>query len=186
MNKPTTKAITFLFIGFLFVTGVAAQDTKTGANPPCPPTAKPAQPVINPRGAGIGVPTGAGVGAANGTGIGAANGTGIGASTAAGSGLGRIGVGSDTPEISVRTLVGIQAITRARASRQTGAAAGTGIGAATGTGVGTAPATPAETTPPVAPEKVLRTYIKEMDGSCYYVTNDGEKAYVAPKKCELY
>lgn len=177
MNKQISRSISLIavvFVGFLFVTGIAAQSTRSRPEPPCPPAVKTPPPAA-PRGAGVGAATGTGIGAANGTGIGAANGRGIG--TAEPVQAQTVIAGPNMRELWFRTLSATQPASRTRASDQTGTAAGSGVGTAT--------ATPTETTPPPA-QKVMRTYIKEMDGTCYYVTNDGSKKFVAAKKCELY
>ncbi|MEP6788821.1 MAG: hypothetical protein ABJB40_10350 [Acidobacteriota bacterium] len=180
----STSLIAVLFGGSLFVLGVAAQSTRTRPEPPCPPAVKTPAPAA-PRGAGVGAANGTGIGAANGTGIGGANGTGIGTATVGGSGQGRtIIAGPDMRELWVRTLSAVRSSPGSHLTSQTETVAGSELTAQASDPA--APAAAPTATTPLATEKVTRTYIKEMDGTCYYVTNDGSKKFVAAKKCEMY
>lgn len=102
--------------------------------------------------------TGTGVSGATGTGVGGATGAGAGAAT--GNGVGApSGSAMGTPN-----------------QNATGGATGSGTGTNTGSSTGL------DTARPVLP----RTYIKEMNGRCYYVTTMGAKRYVARRQCALY
>jgi len=127
-----------------------------------------ASPVGGATGAGVGTGTGTGTGSASGSGIGSPSGsvtaspTGNAAGQANGSGAGTAnGGGTGT-------------------SAGSGSGTGAGIGSGTGNGTGTAVGSTTTTT------SSERTYIKELNGRCYYVTPQGTKQFVARSNCSLY
>ncbi len=184
----------FVVVGLGCVVGVSAQDKRTTTTPSA--KQKPAKKttgtgtgtatgagVGNGTGAGTGVGTGAGVGTANGSGIGAANGTGIGAAN--GTGIGTpSGNGMGTPSgegLGVRRVIII------------GSSSGDVVGSPmptdplTGTVDGTTTTVPAASVKTDQKPVVLpRTYIKDSDSRCYYVTITGSKHFVARANCSLY
>lgn len=117
---------------------------------------------------------GSGVGSVTGSGLGTATGTGIGRVTGSGTGT------------SARSLIVTPAGRSAGSSTgnatgtQSGSATGTGNGNGTGSSSGGGTGTGTDT--PV----ITRTYIKELNGRCYFVTPQGLKHYVERRRCALY
>jgi hypothetical protein len=168
-NWFTWNTIGGAFLMLALAIGAAAQTKKTAA------PAAPGSGVGGSNGSGVGGTTGVGTGTATGSGTGTPSGSvvappsGNATGQAGGAGIGSISGGG----------TGSASGTGTGASRGAGTGSGKGSGTGSGTGAGTGTNTGASTGGTAA----RRTYIKEMNGRCYYVTAQGAKRYVARSNC---
>jgi hypothetical protein len=176
---------TFLVLALLVlvagtVTEVAGQTKKTRPAPAAP-VKQPAGTVSH--GSGVGGGTGSGVGGTTGTGTGTVNGSGIGTPSGSSTAVPNGNAAGQPTGNGAGTITGIGIGTGS--GKGTGASSGEGTGAATGNAIGanTGSSTGAATGIPVVG---TRTYIKELNGRCYYVTPQGEKHYVNRRNCALF
>ncbi len=173
----TKDAVIGVVVMSLFALSGYGQATGRDAPKPAPAVS---------RGGGVGAANGSGVGTSSGTAVGGANGSSVGRPATVNivilpSEMQRVKASNrrvNATDLKLGSGIGTNA-GRGIAPGEASVTTGSGTGSASGNG------TAGGGTPVFRAEPVTKTYIQELDGSCYYVTNLGAKRYVAKAKCSI-